>query len=212
MTGKKLWRSSLQESEKAFSKDANVKESKKNIFYAVMQETFPDNGDFSYAEAQNNTFELSEQNQKKRYPRFNVKTITAGALGTIAALFILTLMNTRNLHNQMSPPLTKTDFPPALSDKDSDFRSVSTSNVFFLGYAKTPPNTGTVEILVHSRSGDIDWNSLSASRQENDATVKPLSIDESRNIVLLPASEDDIYFSINDDNGNTIECIIPSVT
>lgn len=233
MSDKKInWENELEKSEEAFLNSESANKSKERIFNALMSSIPSDSGKVpTYDESKEYVNHLSKQGSKSsstknRTPasksphkrskkRGQAIAVRFTAVAAVAAVFAVIILNTNKppqvvpvYESVFTPPLTLDNFPIALSDPTSDFRTIATNNDFYLAYLETDDSYDKINLVVHSRSGDVNWNTLYAFDDNNDL-LTPLSIDKSTNIISLPVCESEIFLEVSDSKGNAIECVIP---
>lgn len=171
--------------------------------------------------------QLSEQRRKQQPKNKNVQLSKTGTIrrwykvfGGAAAAAGIALVLVLNLNKSpapalinsvaFDPPITNDDMPIGMIGAEGQFRTLAADNNFYLGYVAESEKNDEVKLLVHSRAGKVDWSRLFIVDEENDM-VTPIEIDQEKGIVTLPITELDVTLEVADDQGNPIECILPTI-
>lgn len=227
MSDRRYWGNELTKSKNMFAATELAQESSRAIFSNVMT----DLGMNSSVQAFDaSVYRVDNQKKVSRPPvrksggqgrskgkkQPPLQGISVGIIAILLVLLLVFIINTKRKPKAIpvnkegyNPPLTIEDLPEELAENSGEYKTIATNNEFYLGYKAKTGEDNTKKILVHSRAGKIDWDSLYAVNADNDL-VTNITVDKEQGVILLPESESDISIEIADDKGNKIKCIIPT--
>lgn len=234
------WENAFEASEKKFANASSTKEAKAKIFSNVMQEIGlpqatnddeqshfdPTTSEYRFSRSSNiQKPEISQEKQtvnrkrKSDKPKKTLNKRIPALIGGLAAaaLIVVTFFNVRNLNKNVqinvteyNPPLSQEDFPNAAKTNSVYYKTIATNNHFHLGYEEDIYNSSEINLVVHSRSGEVDWDSFYAIDSDNDL-IAPIAIDKENGIVTMPVTDSDVYIEVTDSKGNYLECVLPPI-